>query len=157
PMEGITRPLFVYISPNTANHLDINSPLGVPIYAHAMDTVQALDVAFDSFEREFRLGKRRIIVPASAIRVVPDENGVRRRYFDANDEVYEAMNIGGIDSEKIVDNTVELRVEEHISAINALLNMLSIQVGFSAGTFTCDGQGVKTAKDEASQNSTPGG
>lgn len=153
PMEGITRPLFVYISPNTANHLDINSPLGVPIYAHAMDTVHALDVAFDSFEREFRLGKRRIIVPASAIRVVPDENGVMRRYFDANDEVYEAMNIGDMDYNKIVDNTVELRVEEHISAINALLNMLSMQVGFSAGTFSFDGQGVKTATEVVSENS----
>src|SRR5690606_22199927 len=153
PMEGITRPLFVYISPNTANHLDINSPLGVPIYAHAMDTVHALDVAFDSFEREFRLGKRRIIVPASAIRVVPDENGVMRRYFDANDEVYEAMNIGDMDYNKIVDNTVELRVEEHISAINALLNMLSMQVGFSAGTFPFDGQGEKTATEVVSENS----
>ena len=153
PMEGITRPLFVYISPNTANHLDINSPLGVPIYAHAMDTVHALDVAFDSFEREFRLGKRRIIVPASAIRVVPDENGVMRRYFDANDEVYEAMNIGDMDYNKIVDNSVELRVEEHISAINALLNMLSMQVGFSAGTFSFDGQGVKTATEVVSENS----
>lgn len=153
-IEGIEKPMFIYIAPNTANHIDLDSPLGVPIYAHALDTIKSLDKAFDSFEREFRLGKRRILVPASAVRAVPDEHGVMQRYFDVNDEVYEAMNTGGgIDDNKIVDNSVELRVEEHISAINALLNILSMQIGFSAGTFSFDGQGIKTATEVVSENS----
>ena len=55
---------------------------------------------------------------------------------------------------KIQDNTVELRVEEHISAINALLNTLCLQLGFSAGTFTFDqAQGLKTATEIISENS----
>src|SRR5690606_14912931 len=36
---------------------------------------------------------------------------------------------------------------------NALLNVLAIQVGFSPGTFTFDGQGVKTATEIVSENS----
>ncbi|PIC65346.1 portal protein [Sporosarcina sp. P13] len=152
-VSGIKRSLFVYFSPNTANQIDMSSPLGVPIYSHALDTLKSLDVAYDSFEREFRLGKRRIIVPASAVRSVINEHGQLQRYFDSNDEVYEAMNLGDMDNEKIHDNTVELRVEEHISAINALLNLLSMQTGFSSGSFAFDGKSMKTATEVVSENS----
>jgi len=152
-VSGIKRSLFVYFSPNTANHIDMSSPLGVPIFSHALDTLKTLDVAYDSFEREFRLGKRRIIVPATAVKTVIDEHGIPQRYFDANDEVYEAMQIGGMDDGKIIDNTVELRVEEHVAAINALLNLLSMQTGFSSGSFAFDGKSMKTATEVVSENS----
>ncbi len=154
PILGLKRSLFVYIHPNTANNIDLTSPLGIPIYANALDTMHSLDVAFDSFHREFVLGKRRIIVPASAIKVVPDpQTGELHRYFDAGDEVYQAMNMGDMDANKIHDNTVPLRVEEHIAAINALLNILSMQTGFSSGAFSFDGQSMKTATEVVSENS----
>jgi A118 family predicted phage portal protein len=154
-ITGLTRPLFVYFKPNIANNFDLQSPLGISIYANALDTLKALDVAFDSFMREFRLGKKRILIPATAVKTVVDpETGTHRRYFDANDEVYQAFNLEmSIDQQKIHDNSVELRVEEHVAAIQALLDILSMQIGFSAGTFTFDGQGVKTATEVVSENS----
>lgn len=152
-MKNIKRSLFVYFMPNTANHIDMYSPLGVPIYSHALDTLKSLDVAYDSFEREFRLGKRRIIIPATAVRSVIDEHGVLQRYFDADDEVYQALATGDMDDSKIQDNTVELRVEEHIAAINAMLNFLSMQCGFSSGSFAFDGKSMKTATEVVSENS----
>lgn len=152
-MRNIYEPLFVYVKPAIANNLDADNPLGISIYANAMDTLKSLDTAFDSYNREFRLGKRRIIVPASAIRNVIDPNdGSMRRYFDINDEAYEAMDMG-IDNNKITDNTVELRVNEHVSAIDSLLNMLSMQCGFSGGTFTFNDASVKTATEVISENS----
>jgi A118 family predicted phage portal protein len=55
---------------------------------------------------------------------------------------------------KITDNSVTLRVQEHIDAINAFLNILCLQLGFSAGTFTFDAsQGMMTATQVVSQNS----
>ncbi|WP_143287124.1 phage portal protein, partial [Caenibacillus caldisaponilyticus] len=139
--------------PNLANNFDTQSPLGIAIYANALDTLRALDIAFDSFEREFRLGKKRIMVPASAIRTVVDpQTGNLVRYFDANDEAYQAFNFGQ-DSNEIKDISVQIRVQEHIDAINALLNILAMQTGFSAGTFTFDGQGLKTATEVVSENS----
>lgn len=77
-----------------------------------------------------------------------------RRYFDATSEVYEALSTDNPDSLKISDNTVELRVEEHVAAINAFLSILCLQLGFSAGTFTFDrAQGLKTATEVISENS----
>lgn len=153
-IEGLKRPLFVYFKPNIANNFDTSSVLGISLYANALDTLKSLDIAFDSFQREFTLGKKRIIVPESAIKTVIDPNsGHISRYFDADDEVYQAMNYGDMDSGEIKDIQVTLRVEEHINAINALLNILAMQTGFSAGTFTFDGQGVKTATEVVSENS----
>lgn len=154
-IEHVEDSLFYYYRTAIANNIDDNSPLGVSIYANALATLHALDVCYDSFVREFVLGKKRIIVPASAVRMVVDpETGERKRYFDANDEVYEALATDDIEKLKIHDNSVELRVEEHISAINAFLSTLCLQLGFSAGTFTFDkSQGLKTATEVISENS----
>jgi A118 family predicted phage portal protein len=153
-IAGLTQPLFQYAKPNIANNFDLQSPLGVSIFANALDTLYAIDVAFDSFIREFRLGKRRIIVPATAVRTIIDPStGEMHRYFDAEDEVYQAMNFSDPDKQKISDNTVPLRVDEHTSAINSLLNLYATQIGFSAGSFTFDGIQMKTATEVISENS----
>ena len=154
-IENLEKSLFSYYRTPIANNVDDNSPLGVSMYGNAFDTLHALDICFDSFVREFRLGKKRIIVPASAVRtVVEPGTGLIRRYFDANDESYEALATDDPDSLKVIDNSIELRVEEHTAAINALLSVLCLQVGFSAGTFTFNGHdGVKTATEVISENS----
>jgi A118 family predicted phage portal protein len=152
--HDIQKTIFVYFKPNIANNFDTNSPLGISIFANALDTLKSLDIAFDSFQREFALGKKRIIVPTSAIKTVVDpQTGTMQRYFDSDDEVYEAMNLGDMDAEKIHDISVELRVTDHVAAINALLNVFAMQIGFNAGTFTFDGVGVKTATEVVSENS----
>ena len=151
----VEESLFTYWRTPIANNLDDNSPLGMSIYGNALETLHALDICYDSFVREFRLGKKRIIVPARAVRSVVDPiSGKVVRYFDANDETYEALASDTPDDLKISDNSVTLRVEEHVSAINAFLSILCMQVGFSAGTFTFDQHtGLKTATEVVSENS----
>lgn len=151
---NIKRPIFAYFKPNTANNIDIQSPLGISIFANALDTMKAIDTAFDSFHREFRLGRKRIIVPAYAVKTVIDpDSGKALRYFDSTDETYEAFAFGDMDKSEFKDVSVELRVEEHIAAINALLNLFAMQTGFSSGTFTFDGQSMKTATEVISEQS----
>ena len=147
--------LFSYFRTPIANNVDDNSPLGVSMYANALETLHALDICYDSFVREFRLGKKRIIVPAQLISTVVDpDTGAVRRYFNPGDEVYEALSTNSPEDLKITDTSVELRVEEHIAALNAFLSILCLQVGFSAGTFTFDQHGgMKTATEVVSENS----
>ena len=151
----VEESLFSYFRTPIANNLDDNSPLGMSVYGNALETLHALDICYDSFVREFRLGKKRIIVPARAVRTVVDpESGRVRRYFDPGDETYEALASDDPNDLKITDNTVELRVEEHIAALNAFLSILCLQVGFSASTFSFDqNQGLKTATEVVSENS----
>lgn len=149
-----TVPMFSYFKPAVSNNAEYDVPLGMSIYANSLDTLKALDVAFDSFSREFILGKKRIIIPAACVRTVTNTDGEFVRYFDANDEAFVALNMEDTENFKITDNTIELRVEEHVAAINALLNILCFQVGLSAGTLSFDAvQGVKTATEVVSQDS----
>ena len=152
-INGLGKSLFAYYRTPIANNVDDNSPLGVSIYGNAMDTLHALDIAFDSFVREFRLGKKKIIVPASAVSTVVDPTtGELRRFFDPNDEAYEALPLDGDIAPQEVVTT--LRVEEHVQAMNALLSILCLQTGLSAGTFTFDlHSGLKTATEVISEDS----
>lgn len=154
-LQGLTTSLFAYYRTAIANNIDDNSPLGVSIYANALSTLKALDICYDSFIREFRLGKKRIIVPAQCISTVVDPaTGQLRRFFDATNEAYEALATDNPDALRIQDNSVELRVDEHEQAINAFLSTLCLQLGFSAGTFTFDkASGLKTATEVISENS----
>lgn len=147
--------MFQYIRPFGANKVDDNSPLGMSIYSSALDTLHGLDEAFDSFTREFRLGKKRIIVPARAVRSFSVGTGGKTvRYFDSDDEVYEALAIDDAESLKIHDNSAELRIQPHIDGINGELAILCNQVGFDPGTLSFDkARGLKTAKEVVSENS----
>lgn len=149
------EPMLRYFKPDVSNNTDRYCPLGVSVFSSAVDTLKALDVAFDSFGREFVLGKKRIIVPSSCVKtIVNPETGTWERYFDADDEAFIALNCDEEHDLKIIDNTVELRIEEHVAAINALLNILCFQTGLSSGTFSFEGsQGLKTATEVISADS----
>lgn len=151
-IPGLKQPLFVYFKPNTANNIDLYSPLGTSIFSGCMDTLKTLDTIYDSYQREFKLGKKKIIVPATAVKAIPDENGNMRRYFDADQEAYEALNLE-TDDDSIKEISFELRVQQHIDGINHNLNILATQIGFSAGAFTFDSKGLKTATEIVSENS----
>lgn len=76
------------------------------------------------------------------------------RYFDADDEVYQALKCDEDKDLNITDNTMSIRVDEHVSSINALLNILCAQTGLSAGYLSFDRSGgVKTATEIISENS----
>jgi len=147
-------PMFAYFRPAVTNNLS-DGVLGLSVFANCTGTIKALDVAFDSFAREFILGKKRIIVPSSCIRTVVDaETGEEKKYFDADDEVYQALRCDEEQDLKVVDNTMEIRVSEHVDSINALLNILCFQTGLSAGHLSFDAAGgLKTATEVISENS----
>ena len=146
---------FQYIKPFGANYADDNSPLGMSIYAPALNTLHGLDIMFDSLQREFVLGKKRIIAPARAMKMTAGINGGRpQRYFDASDEVWEALATDNPEDLKVIDNSVELRIEPHLNGINGDLSILCAQIGFDPGTLSFDAsRGLKTATEVISENS----
>lgn len=147
--DELDIPMFSYFRPAAANNLSTGSALGLSCFANCIDTLKAIDIAFDSFSREFILGRKRIIVPSSCIRTVVDpDSGKISRYFDADDEVYQALKCDEEKDLKISDNTCVLRVSEHKEAINALLDILCFQTGLSSGTLSfSSSSGVRTAAE----------
>ena len=151
----VQNAFFQYIRPFGANYADDNSPLGMSIYAPALNTLHGIDIMFDSLQREFVLGKKRIIAPARAMKMSAGVNGGRpQRYFDADDEVWEALATDNPEDLKIYDNSVDLRVDQHITGINGDLAILCAQIGFDPGTLSFDAsRGLKTATEVISENS----
>ena len=154
-IDHVDRTYFQYIRPFGANYADDNSPLGMSVYASALNTLHGLDIMFDSLQREFVLGKKRIIVPARAMKAIAIAGANRPvRYFDADDEVWEALATDNPDDLKVHDNSVELRIEPHLQGINGDLSILCAQIGFDAGTLSFDAnKGLKTATEVVSENS----
>ena len=75
-------------------------------------------------------------------------------YFDADDEVYDALATDTAEDLKIIDNSVGLRIAEHVDGINANLAILCSQVGYDPGTLSFDAQkGLKTATEVISEDS----
>lgn len=141
------RSFWAYFKPNVANNKDLDSPLGVSLYRNSLDTLKSIDIKYDSLTREFELGKKRIIVPREWLRRDVNHNA----YHDTNDEVF--VGLGDIDNVNFMDVNIQLRVQEHIDAINNDLDQLATQMGFTAGTFTFDNRGLKTATQVVSENS----
>lgn len=144
-------PLFTYFRSAEANNKDLTSPLGISIFENVYDQLKLLDYMYDFWFNEFKLGKRRIAVDKSMIRTFDDPiTGKPQMMFDPEETVFVGLNN---EDQGVQDLSVELRTSDIISSINALLNIIAMKVGFSAGTFTFDGQGVKTATEVVSENS----
>lgn len=151
-IKGLSEPLFVYFRAGAAE-ISESVPLGTSVFAGAEDTLKSLDVVFDSLSREFVLGKKRIIVPSYAIRGEYDAKGELKRYFDVNDEVFEALSADDNDDLKIIDNTGTLRITEHTEALGELLDLLCMQVGLSEGALSYKNGTIRTATEVVSRNS----
>lgn len=155
-IEGMGAPLFVYLSAGGSRRSVISGEcplLGSSVFAGAEDTLKSIDTVFDSLSREFVLGRKRIIVPAYAIRGEWDSDGNKKQYFDVNDEVFQAMSTSDTEELKITDNTGELRVEEHVQALGELLGLLCMQAGLSEGALTFKDGTIRTAAEVVSRNS----
>ena len=146
-INGLQKPLFVYFRPACGGNV-----LGGSAFANAVDTLEALDTVFDSLQREFVLGKKRIIVPTSALRGEYGKDGKLHKYFDEQDEVYQAFSPDDREELKIYDNSGTLRVTEHTEALQQLLDLLCMQAGLSAGSLSYHSSYVKTATEVVARN-----
>lgn len=154
-IKGLAAPLFVYLSTGS-RRVDSSGDcplLGSSVFAGAEDTLRSIDIVFDSLSREFVLGKKRIIVPAYAVRGEWDSDGNKKHYFDVNDEVFQAMSTSDAEELKITDNTGELRVDEHVKALGELLDLLCMQAGLSEGALSFKDGTIRTAAEVVSRNS----
>ena len=145
-------PWFFIVKPNIANNVDINSPLGVSVFANAMDNLKEIDLVFDSYANEFILGKKRIFVNAKDWTVDP-RTGEERDVFDANDVVVYVLPESEDGKQTITDSTQELRVEAHINALQNQLNLFGYKCGLGTEHYKFDGSGIATATQVISVNS----
>lgn len=147
-------PLFVYIGNPEANNIDPESPVGISSFANAVDTIQAIDMAFDGFNTEILMGRQRIALPAAAMKkYIDQETGTQKLGFDPTDAAYIRLSTDDASKFQPSDLTGQLRVDQFRNAINTQLGIYSMQIGFDYGYFSFDGKSMKTATEVISENS----
>lgn len=146
---GSDKRQFVIDRLNIANNYDYNLPLGVAVYANAIDVLKGVDIAYDSYVNEFILGKKRIMVKPSATNYLDGE-----AVFDSSDVVFYVLPEDIEDGNVIHEIDFKLRTAEHNTGIQDQLNMLSSKCGFGENYYKFDRGGVATATEVISENST---
>lgn len=149
------KPQFVIDKLNIVNNADTDetNPMGISIYANAIDVLKELDNVFDSYDNEFTLGKKRIFVAPEMLKNINGDPA-----FDPEDTVFYKLPDDYAeqkDGKTLIEVNMELRTEQHSQAINDGLNYLSMKCGFGTNRYRFDKStgGVKTATEVISENS----
>ena len=140
---------FVIDRPNIANNFDYSIPLGISVYANAIDSLKGVDVAFDSYVNEFVLGKKRILVKLAAAEYLNGEP-----VFDPDDVTYYVLPEDLEDGAMITPIDMSLRTADHSAGIQSMLDLLSSKCGFGENHYRFDGGSIATATQVISENST---
>lgn len=143
------RPLFEIIKPAIANNVDLNSPMGISIYANSIDILKSIDDVYDASSNEVNTGRRLVFMDKAMLptdergnRIIPQD--AKRNYFQfiGNDiSSTDASSLNNV----IADKTMQLRVSDIDSELQNQLNMFSTSCGLGTKYYQVTPSGIVTA------------
>lgn len=142
-------PLFQIIKPNIINNYDLKNPMGISVYANAIDVLKEIDMAFDALDVEIETGRRMVFLSADMF--FSDEDGNIRNVIGNKEKVLRY--IGGMEEQMIKDFSPTLRTNEIKDTIQFQLNLLSEKCGMGTNQFEFTMRGTKTATEIISEDS----
>lgn len=155
-LPGFPR-MFAVLKPALSNNLDATSPFGIPVYANAVDQLDALDDIFDNFCEDIHLGGKMVFLPESMLqRSLPTENYPKGRPIPPQKNktnLFVAVEEGMGDGEKITEHNPDLRVSDNTAAIDAALGFVGMACGMGQGRYRYREGGVQTATQVVSESS----
>lgn len=150
---GYDKPLFQIITPNICNNVDLDSPMGISVFANAIDQVKGCDLVYDSYMNEYVLGRKRILVPYTQAKIGMQKDGMSNPIFDPNDSVYFALPGDRQDDLKLTEVDMSIRAADHEQGLNKSLDLMSLKCGMGTGRYKFESGGVKTATEVISDKS----
>ena len=140
-LDNIEKPLFAYYRVPGVNIIDPHSPLGMSVFANAIQELKAIDVAISRKNMEIEDSKHITFVGQAAVKF-SEGNGAKLPRF------VRSLGVGVADPEKMLvhEHVPTLLTDARIKDINFNLSMAGVKCGFSEGVFVLDGQtGMITA------------
>lgn len=144
---GSSVPWFAILEPNLSNNLSGSNGMGLSVFANAIDELQNVDIAFNNFVKDFKLGGKKVFYNRSMTKRTKDGRLI------SPDDVAQQLFLQ-IDSDSDVDADLktliqeynpELRVEENTKGIQAALDYLSFKCGLGTRYYSFDGGTIQTA------------
>ncbi len=155
-IENLDKPLFAVFKTPMANNIEPDSPLGMSIFAEALEELKDLDVAYSRNSKEIYDSKRIVLADerlmgGKAVMI----DGVRHQIKPKMPDYIK--NVLGEGSEMFYQEiNPNLNTDTRINGINNILSILAYKCGYSNGYFSFDSMtGIQTATGvEASQQRT---
>lgn len=153
--EQLDGPIFGVFRTPQANNIDISSPLGLPVFAEAIEEMKDLDVAYSRNAGEIFDSEKIVLVddrlmcesgqPVKGVKnpVVKIARFVKNVFGNGPEDFYQEIN-------------PQMNTDERLAGINALLSQIGYKCGFSNGYFVFnESTGIQTATGvEAEQQRT---
>ena len=160
--EKLDGPLYGVLRTPQANNVDISTPLGLPIFAEAIEELKDLDIAYSRNAKEILDSKRtvladdRLLMPSGSPVSAMTPQAMEHRCSEMSLPDYVKNVFGQDEKEFYQEINPILNTDTRISGINALLSQLGYKIGFSNGYFVFnESSGIQTATGvEAEQQRT---
>lgn len=142
------KPLFCLLRTNIVNNLDFASPMGISVYANALDNLKACDVTYDSCVRDVVSGQRLVIMHKNLL--TQDENGrtiapqdAKRSYMQFVGDDVANSDVGNL----IKEFNPTLNTDALNKEMQNQLNLLSEACGLGTKFYNFDIMGGVTATE----------
>ncbi len=140
---GSPLPFFSIIHPNTVNPFKNSLGLGCAIYSQAVDNLKGVDLAFNNFCQDFRLGSKKVFYNRELTKVVGVTADGSPRYLAPDDMMQQLfVSVGddfGDDKKLIHEFNPDLRVTDNKDGVQAQLDYLSFKCGLGTRHYRFDG------------------
>lgn len=146
---GSDKRQFVIDRPNIANNFDYLLPVGIPVFANAIDVLRGVDCAYDCYVNEFENGPMLLAVKMPATRW---EDG--KPSIDPHDRRFYLLEEDTQQGDVVTPISPQLRTDKLNVGLQGQLNILSSKCGFGETYYRFDGGSVATATQVISENST---
>ena len=144
---GAPVPWFAFVYPNITCNIRNNNGLGMSVYANAIDTLKAVDIAYNNFVKDFKLGGKKVFYNKSMLQT--DTEGQTITPDDLALQLFQQIGDGmDFDAKQMVQEfNPSLRVQENKDGVQAQLDYLSFKCGMGTKRYQFNASGVKTATE----------
>lgn len=144
---GSSLPWFAFVYPNITCNIRECNGLGMSVYANALDSLKAVDIAYNNFVRDFKLGGKKVFYNKAMLQtnsegktITPDD--VVQQLFQ---QVGDGMDFDA--KQMVVEFNPALRVQENKDGVQAHLDYLSAKCGLGTHQYQFNYSGIKTATE----------
>lgn len=160
-IQNVDGPLYGVLKMPHANNVDVDSPMGLPIFSDAIEELKDLDIAYSRNSKEILDSKRTVLLDSD--RLLPSGGKVaqtglyfknQRESMGLPDYIKNVYGNGTADFYQEINP--QLNTDTRLSGLNALLSQIGYKIGYSNGYFVFnESTGIQTATGvEAEQQRT---
>lgn len=146
---GSDKRQFVIDRLNIANNFNYLLPVGIPVYANAIDVLRGVDCAYDCYVNEFENGPMMMMVKMPATKYEDGEPTLDdhdRRFYLLPEDAQQG---------NVVETVAPtLRTQQLNIGLQDQLNILSSKCGFGENYYSFNNGSIATATQVISENST---